>query len=350
MFHFTLLFKINGTPELSVSGDQKIMKTSVMRLGIHSDIRDKTKYKLSNKFNIPVDINQVKDVRISNVLLPDYKNIIIDESNNYFIFSEDILLYSRKFEVIDLECKKTKVKIPIGIYNSIFDITRLLDVAVNSVSKALITFEYNKSINKYTLYSTLISKNDKALVGFHVFKSPLLELLGFDSVSDIKCIGQMNYQIQKSKNIVQGILPKVLKPGMNIVIACMLYDNNRYTEMHSITEIHDTYFLIDSKFAFSDHLISVHYGLIESISMPRLIYWPQNSVIFLRINGFNLVQLAGTNITYAFSLHKSSYQEQCVILKEPIDLQELSLELVDINGQLVDTGQDSIFIELILGF
>lgn len=262
---------------------------------VNSALRDRSLHPHAASFSVEldpaIDLQQYASVELAGSRVPTPYVLTLREGENLFRFSEDVLLYDRVSEKQSSYTTVHTVTIPARFYTSILEVASTLEAAVNAVSTAKIEFVYDCNTDRFTLVSGMQRKPEAppdrpALCAFHVFASPLLEMLGFYGYRDHLMVGGIPYFTKKASLEVQGELPSTVRVADRIVMACRLPSGAVHTEIATVTSANPTSFCIDHRPAFSDHLVTVHHGILYSATAPRRIPAARpDRIMFLNLPG-----------------------------------------------------------------
>ncbi|KAG2424990.1 hypothetical protein HXX76_014148 [Chlamydomonas incerta] len=229
-------------------------------------------------------------VELAGCRVPSPYILTIREDSNTFRFSEDVMVYDRVAEERTTHGSVQTVSIPARYYASLQEVAVVLEAAINAVSTADITLRYDPATDRYTLVSSLQRKagappERPALCGFHVFASPLLEMMGFLGHTDHLLVGTIPYFTQKASLTVRGALPPSIRVADKLILAMLLPSGAVHTEAAFITQLAPNSFEIDHRPAFSDHLVSVHYGILYSVTCPRRVPPSPDPLLYISLPG-----------------------------------------------------------------
>lgn len=315
------------------------------RVAISSELRDRTRHPVASSFELPLRVKGAVSASLVAYSVPRVQTYTLSESNNYIVFSEDLLVYSRTEErPLQERLSRKTIRVPAGAYATLEALAGVLDAALRAASEAQIFFVHDALRRRYALRSTLTA-SDGTLRGFHVFASPILELFGMDARSDHLLVGSKPFMVRKADNIVQGVAPPMLARGDSVVIATLLPDGSTSAASATVMRVMDGVgFEVAEKMRFSDYLSVVHTGTLHAVCAPKQLL-DEEPVLLLRMAPFNRCTVVGGPAYFA-SLNSRVMGFHSVSLPEPADIESVTVEVTDVHGQQVDVCMGEVFVEV----
>lgn len=315
-----------------------------IRIALSSELRDRVRFPQANAFQVPHPLQEVTAVSMVAYHVSPVQAYALTEENNFMVYSEDFLVYSRATELPAEERLRRKViRVPAGSYGSLEAILGLLEEQLVKTADAVVFFTYDTLRCRYTLRSTMLAR-DGTLRAFHVFASPILELFGFEGHRNHLLTGGRPYVVRKAENFIQG-LPRPGPRGSTVVIATLLADGVIHSELATITAEVEGGIEVAERLRFSDYLLSVHTGVIQAACAPRTLPIGDEPVLLLRLAPFNLCRTAA-GVPYFASLNSRVMGFHTLQLPAPLSATHLEVEVTDVHGRPADVRMGEVFVEL----
>lgn len=316
---------------------------------VRSSARDKAKFPNAAHFEVDVgvDATPYSTVRLLGYRLPDPYIVTVRAGENFFRFSEDLIVFDRVSEEQNTYNEVKTAWIEPGYYESITEVITALEEAINSISVANIVFYRHRKTDLYRLVSNMEGV-DGTLCAFHVFAGPLLDMLGFQGHTDHVHVGTIPYFTEKASLTIRGALPKTVAVGDTVVLANLLPNGALHSESAIVTAKMVDSFEIDHRPAFSDHLTTVHYGKLYSISPPRRIPQPDNRPLFLSLPGLAAPSLRGSHPPCFALLNVMTmepFSAPCVARQAGL-AQRWVVEVREEDGRIASLGKEELHLVL----